>query len=79
VQVVDDRPAVVVTQFNDQFLLAVALVHGAEPVDIAFVLKHLQDRVLDARRGHPHLRLAGFLPVANPRQQVSDGIGHAHF
>src|SRR5580658_910796 len=75
-QAVDDGPALEILQANRQARLA-HLTIQAEVGNVALILQHLDDGRLQARGGELHFRLAGGLAVADARQQISNGIGHA--
>src|SRR5579864_5923683 len=76
-EAVDDRAAFEILQPNRESRLA-AIGIEAEVADVALLLQHLDDGGLQARGGELHFVLARGLAVANARQQVGNGIGHAH-
>src|SRR5216683_1665728 len=67
---------VVLEDHGQDALLAVLL--GRDLADEALVAQHLADALLDFAAGQVDLLQAGALRVADPGQQVRDGIGHAH-
>src|SRR6185312_2092064 len=77
-QAVDDRPALEVLEADGQSRLAALLIE-AEVSDVAFVLQHLHDGVLQPRGGEANLGLARGLAVTDARQEIGDRIGHAHW
>src|SRR6185295_10601469 len=76
-QAVDDRAPVEVLQLDAQRRLR-AVVHDVEAGHVAFVPQHLDQRLLQFRRGHRHFRLARQLRVADAGQEIGNGISHAH-
>src|SRR5690349_3076076 len=73
----DHRTAGVVLQVDQEFGLAVLALH-LEAVDVTLVLQHLGDGDLHFGRRHAHGSLGDHLRVTDTRQQVGDGITHAH-
>src|SRR3569832_1734881 len=73
----DDRAAGVVLERDFKFAL-VAVLLDLEAVDVALVLQDLGDRDLDVRGRHADRGLRHHLRIADARQQVGNGITHAH-
>src|SRR5882762_6836247 len=76
-QAVDDGPAFEILQANrEPRLVAVGI--EAEVGNVALILQHLDDGGLQARGRELHFALARGLAVADARQQIGNGVGHAH-
>src|ERR1700730_11623708 len=76
-EAVDDRAAFEVLQPDSEALLAAVGIE-AEVADVALLLQHLDAGGLQARGGELHFALARGLAVADARQQIGNGVGHAH-
>src|SRR5256884_4737146 len=76
-QAVDDGPAFEILQPDREPRLAPVGVE-AEVGDVALVLEHLDDGGLQARGRELHFALARGLAVTDARQQIGNGVGHAH-
>src|ERR1700682_5139351 len=74
---VDDRPAVVILQFDGQRALGARHL-DVIGTDIAFFLQDLENGQLQLRRAHAHRGLTRGLRVADAGQKIGDGISHAH-